>query len=198
MTERPTSPELAQLSADQRNRMIEAAHEGARLTPDEERRREIAREFAPTDVWGATASSCLVLIVESYRRGEVDMRSALAAMQRVSVGATTQARLTLLGLTAACLLQIEPAKKGQGQRKPDWPLWLKTATADLIIVQQRHSPDERLTPSPHYAERESSPLIDYALDTLTKIGWYDPDKIPTQRTVYEWVRARLKEKPADQ
>ena len=104
----------------------------------------------------------------------------------------------MLGLTAACLLHEQQDPRAQGQRPPTWPLWLKTATADLIIVRQRYSPDERLTPSPHYADRESSPLIDCALDILTKIGWYDPDKRPTQRTVYEWVRARLKEKPADQ
>ncbi len=148
------------------------------------------------EVWGATAAFCLVHIVESYRRGDVDMRDAISDMQRISVGANSQFRIMMLGLTAARLLQEQRDARKQGHRLPTWPLWLKVATADLIIVQQRHSPDERLSPSPHYAD-QSSPLIDYALDILTKIGWYHRDNLPTQRTVYEWVRARLKDRPAD-
>lgn len=177
MNEPPTSPELAQLSADQRDALIEAAHEGVRLTADEHRRRAIARAFAPADVWGATAASCVVLIVESYRRGEVDMRGALAAVQRVAVGATTQARVTLLGITTACVLQIQPAKKSQGQRKPDWPLWLRNATADLVLVEHDRTPDERRSPQPHHGD-PSSPVIERALSFLVRMGWFDDTRRP--------------------
>jgi hypothetical protein len=192
-----TQQEFAQLEPAQREAALESLDVALRLTPEEQSRRAIARTFAPAEVWGSTAASCLVHIVESYRRGHVDMHGAISDMQRICVGANSQFRILMLGLTAARLLQEQQDERKHGQRPPTWPLWLKTATADLIIVKQRYSPDERLSPSPHYAE-QSSPLIEDALDILTRIGWYHPDNVPTQRTVYEWVRARLKEKPADQ
>ena len=195
--QRISQAEFAELGAAQREAALESLEVALRLSPEEETRREIARTFAPAEVWGATAASCLVHIVESYRRGDVDMHGAIADMQRICVGANSQFRILMLGLTAARLLQEQQDPRKQGQRSPTWPLWLKTATADLIIVQQRHWPDERRSPSPHYGE-ESSPLIDYAMDILTKVGWYQPGNVPTPRTVDEWVRARLKDKPADE
>lgn len=194
---RITQAEFAQLNPKQREAALESLEVALRLTPEEEERRDTARAFAPEDVWGATAASCLVHIVESYRRGDVDMRQALAGMQRICVGATSQFRIMMLGLTAARLLQEQQDPRKRGHRPPAWPLWLKTATADLIVVQQRHSPDERRSPSPHYGD-SSSPLIQSALDILTRIGWFEPDNLPAPGTVDDWVRARLKDKPADQ
>lgn len=191
-SDRPTSAELTQLSLEQREAFFEAAHEGLRLTPDEARRRDVAREFAPAEVWGATASSCVYLILESYRRGEVDLQEALAAMQRISVGAVLQTRVTLLGLIAACVLQVEPRAKRQGQRRPDWPLWLKRATAELVLVEHARTPDERRSPQPYHG-KISSPVIDRALSFLVRMGWFESMRVPTPRTVDGWVRARLKE-----
>lgn len=194
---RITQEEFAQLNPKQREAALESLATALHLSPEEAARREIARSFAPADVWGASAASCVVHIVESYRRGDVDMREALADVQRISVGATSQFRVLLLGVTAARLLQELPDARKPGQRPPRWPLWLRTATADLIIVQQRQSPQERRSPAPHYGD-PSSPLIESALDILTKVGWFEPGQVPTPGTIDDWVRARLKDRPADQ
>ena len=194
---RVTQAEFAQLDPRQREAALESLDVALRLTPPEEERRDIAMAFAPAEVWGATAASCLVHIVESYRRGDVDMRRALAAMQRICVGATSQFRIMMLGLTAARVLQEQQDPRKQGHRPPTWPLWLKTATADLVIVYHRHAPDERRSPSPYYGH-PSSPVIEAALDILTKVGWFGPGGVPSPGTIDDWVRARLKEKPADQ
>lgn len=194
---RNIQPEIAHLAPAQQEAVLESLDAGLRLSPEETERRNLARSLAPADVWGATAGSCVVHIVESYRRGDVDMQDALAGLQRISVGANSQYRILLLGLTAARLLQEEPDPRKSGQRRPDWPLWLRTATADLILVYQQHSPEQRRSPSPHYGD-PSSPLIETALDILTKVGWFEPDNIPAPRTVDGWVRARRQDKPADQ
>ena len=189
--------EFAQLSSSQQEAALESLHVALQLTEEQAARRDIARAFAPAEVWGATAASCVIHIVESYRRGDVDMHGALAGLQRISVGANSQFRILLLGLTAARLLQEQQDPRKPGQRRPDWPLWLRTATADLIVVYQRHSPDQRRSPAPHYGD-PSSPLIEAALDVLTKVGWFEPGNVPAPGTVDDWVRSRLKNKPADE
>lgn len=194
---RISQEEFAKLDPKQREAILESLHFALALGPEEERRREFARAFAPPDVWGATAASCVIHVVESYRRGDVDTRRALADIQRISLGATSQFRILLLGLTAARLLQEEPDPRKQGQRPPKWPLWLKTATADLVIVYHRQSPEVRRSPSPHHGQ-PSSPIIDTALDLLTRAGWFDDGDVPSPGTIDDWVRDRLKDKPADQ
>lgn len=194
--ERITQAEFAELDPRQREAALETLDAALRLSPEEDERRKAARTFAPAEIWGATAASCLVHIVESYRRGDVDMHGALADMQRICVGATPQFRIMMLGLTAARVLQEQQDPRRQGQRPPTWPLWLKTATADLVIVYHRQAPDERRSPSPHYGH-PSSPVIEAALELLTNIGWFGRGGVPSPGTIDDWVRARLKDKPAD-
>lgn len=192
---RITQEEIARLEPGQREAVLESLDAGLSLSPEEDERRKVAREFAPAEVWGATASSCLVHIVESFRRGDVDIGRALSDMQRISVGATPQFRILLLGILAARLLQERPDHRKRGQRPPKWPQWLRTATADLVIVEHLHNPYERRTPAPYF-DKPSSPVIERALGLLIRCGWFGAGKPPSPGTVDDWVRARLKDKPA--
>lgn len=193
MSERlPSQEELDQLEPAQREAAFESLHLALSLSEGELRRRDAARAFAPPDVWGATAASTVIHIVESYKRGEVTVEGALAGMQRISIGARTQFRMLLLGMLAARLLQEQPPPKQRGQRQPPYPLWIRNSTAQLVRVLKDHNPSERRSPAPAYGHK-SSPLIDEALAILNNIGLFEPTGAPTPGTVDTWVRALEKE-----
>lgn len=174
------------------------SHPAFVLSREDEERRRIALSLADGDTWRKTAASCVVHIVESYRLGEIDMQGAMAGMRRVAVGCLPQERVWNLGLTALLALQETPLKKTVGRHGPKWPLWLRNATADLVLHEQENNPGLRRA-AYHYSRDEythGDSATEIALDKLTSIGWFGERGAPTVGTVDDWVRARLKENAA--
>lgn len=174
---------------------VEELDPSLRLTPGEERQKQLALTFAEVKIWQKTAASCIVHVVQSYRVGDVDMQRALRDMHRIAVACPTQVRIWLLGVTSALLLRQTPLKKNLGQHAPPWPLWLQNATADLVLHQKKNNPGIPRSiyrhgrgPGP---SRPSATSI--ALETLTKVGWFGDYGVPTPGTVDDWVRAREKD-----
>ena len=190
------------LTPDQQNAAVEHLDPAFRLTPDEQQRRDAAWNLADATTWRAIAAICIQHVVDSYGRGDIDMKDALAAMHRAAIGCWAQDRARLLGTTAVLALRKEPLKKARGQRSPKWPLWVQNATADLVLYGQVRSPELRRSPLPAYSETDivtepgdgTSPLIAWALDILTTIGWFGEAGVPKPTTVDDWVRARLRER----
>ena len=183
-----------QLLPDQRAAVLESLDDAFRLTPDEQRCREAAWALADADLWQKMASSNVIHVVESYRLGHVTFTQAIAGIHRASVGCWAQARVHIVGVTALKLLRTVPSPKTRGQRSPTWPLWIQNATADLILVRQDHVPGVRRSPihadvAENPADR-TSPIIEWALEILTSIGWFGDAGTPTARTIDEWVRRR--------
>lgn len=189
------------ISPDQRAAALEPLHPALRLTPAEQQRRDAAWLLTDATTWRAIAASCIEHVVESYGRRDVDMEEALAAIHRTAIGCWVQDRVMLLGLTASLALRKERVSKARGQRGPKWPLWVRNATATLVLEGQARNPELRRSPLPTYNEQDTvtepgdgtSPIITWALDILVSIGWFGEVGAPTQGTVDDWVRAWLKE-----
>jgi hypothetical protein len=182
------------LTAEQQAALLEHMDPTLRLTPEELRCRDAAWALADADTWHMMASSNVVHVVESYRLGHVTIAGALEGIQRASVGCWAQTRVRIVGLTAVRLLRTVPAKRKPGQRSPAWPLWIQNATADLILTRQDEAPGVRRSPKhPDVATSpadRSSPIIEWAMEILTSIGWFGNAGIPTAGTVDDWVRRR--------
>ena len=131
--QRLTPEQLKALAPDQYAAALELLSPSLRLSSEEQRQREAAWQLADEPAWRTIAQSCVTLIIESYRRGDMDLGETLAAIQRASIGCWVQNRLHLLGLTAALALRTNPIPKKRGYRSPRWPLWVQTATAALVL-----------------------------------------------------------------
>ena len=198
--------QLGQLSAEERSKrfktltpaqqagLLEHMDPTLRLTPEELRCREAAWALADADLWQQMASSNVIHVVESYRLGHVTFTEAMEGIHRASVGCWAQIRVRILGLTAVRLLRTVPSKRRPGQRSPAWPLWIQNATADLILTRHDHVPGARRSPRhPDVAATpadRTSPIIEWAMEILTSIGWFGSSGIPTAGTVDDWVRNR--------
>jgi hypothetical protein len=188
-----------QLSPDQRNAALEASNPAFRLTADELRRREAAWTLADPATWRTTAASCIVHIVESYARGDFDMEGALRAIQLAAVGCWAQDRNALIGTTAMLALRRTRPAKARGHRAHKYPLWVRNATADLVLDAKDRRPDLRRSPLPAPAPDEASlpgagtsTPISYAIDVLEGVGWFGAAGAPKPSTVDDWVRERLR------
>lgn len=182
------------LTADQQATLLEHMDPTLQLTPEERQRRDAAWALADAGMWQQVASSNVIHVVESYRLGHVTFTEAMEGIHRVSVGCWAQVRVRILGLTAVRLLRTVPAKRRPGQRSPAWPLWIQNATADLILTRQDQAPGVRRSPrhsdvATRPADR-TSPIIQWAMEILTSIGWFGDAGIPTSGTVDDWVRKR--------
>jgi hypothetical protein len=98
---------------------------------------------------------------------------------------------------AALLLQRQSKPLAIGERRPQYPTWIKRGTTELILLLQEREPEKRLTPgisNRSITYDPSSPLIDEALEILTILKWFGDQPVPRPGTIDDWVRERRKER----
>jgi hypothetical protein len=100
------TPDAVQFTPEERSRLTPEQCAAVLLSPDEQRQREAAWQLADAKAWREIAGSCVTHVLESYRRGDVDLRDALGAIHRAAIGCWAQDRIHLLALTAARALRI--------------------------------------------------------------------------------------------
>jgi len=188
-----TSQELKRFTPQQQGAVMETVDPRWRLTPEERRRRDAARALADPDTWRKIGSSCVEPILGSYQKGHITIAEATDIIDRISIGCWPQARVELIGETAALALRVPSHQdRKPGETKPVYPECIKSGTADLIICLKEKKPKKRVTPgiSNRSTFDPSSPLIEETLQILTTLRWFGDVPTPAPSTIADWVKWR--------
>jgi hypothetical protein len=124
-------------------------------------------------------------ILEDFRRGELDLDGALAAVRRCSIATgDLDADVSYVANQASVISTLRLARGLSRQppwnkSRPTFPTWFKCVAVTLVRVLVKDNPDQRVPPT--------SPVLKAAMDWLETLGVAGTNgKLPSPTTVRRW------------